>query len=143
MTFSVINGITDPANPPAGIKLIARVEDSLNYPGRFYSFFRQGNYLSICCHWIAKPKNGAEFLAITQFDAPLHILPWFVDKLNFFRKMPYEGGLPHGQIMTDKEPVANEELAICRLADAGNMRSEGGLLDTWHTLADKYQQNAL
>ena len=88
--------------------------------------------------------------------------------------MPYEGGLPHGQIMTDKELVANEELAICRLADAGNMRREGGyqinnfsredrdvsgtwqqesfsdsllfeggLLDAWHTLADKYQQNAL
>lgn len=169
-----VRAITDPDKPPADIKLIAKVEDSLNYPGRFYSFFQQGDYLSICFHWIAKPKNSAEFLAITQFDAPLQVLPWFADKLNFFRKMPHEGGLPHGKIMTDKEPVAKEQLAICRLINAGNQRGdggyqinnfsredrdvsgtfqqesfsdsllfEGGLLDTWRTLAEKYQQNAL
>lgn len=124
--FPSIKTIQDPSNLPADITLLATVEDKLNYPGRFYSFFRQGDYVSICCHWIAKPKKGADFLAITQFDAPLAMLPWFVDKLNFFRKMPYEGGLPHGQIMTDKESVAGEQLAICRLVNAGTPSGEGG-----------------
>ncbi|MBU2115278.1 MAG: hypothetical protein KKE94_16050 [Gammaproteobacteria bacterium] len=172
--FTSVKTITDPDNPPAGAKLIAKVEDSLNYPGRFYSFFQQGDYLSICLHWIAKPKNGAEFLAITQFDAPLQVLPWFVSKLEFFRKMPHEGGLPHGKILTDKETVANEQLAICRLINAGTQRGdggyqinnfsredrdvlgtiqqesfsdsllfEGGLMDSWRALAEKYEQNAL
>ncbi|MBV2130510.1 hypothetical protein [Arsukibacterium indicum] len=166
--------ITDPTDPPAGIKLIAKVEDHLNYPGRYYSFFKQDTYLSICRHRIIKPKDGPEFQITSQFDAPLEVLPWFIEKLNFFRKMPHEGGLPHGKIMTNEEPVAKEQLAICRLVDAGNQRGdggyqinnlsredrkvpstfqqisfsdsllfEGGLLDTWHTLADKYQQNAL
>lgn len=121
-----IKTILDPYNLPTDITLLATVEDRLNYPGRFYSFFRQGGYVSICCHWTAKPKNGADFLAITQFDAPLAILPWFIDKLNFFRKMPHEGGLPHGQIMTEKEAVASEQLAICRLANAGSPSGESG-----------------
>ena len=169
-----IKTIADPANPPAGVKLVAKVEDRLNYPGRYYSFFTQDKYLSICRHRIIKPKDGAEIQITSQFDAPLEVLPWFIEKLNFFRKMPHEDGLPHGKIITTEEPVAKEQLAICRLVDAGNQRGdggyqinnlsredrkvpstfqqisfsdsllfEGGLLDTWHTLADKYQQNAL
>lgn len=82
--------------------------------------------------------------------------------------MPHEGGLAHGKIMTNEDSVAKEQLAICRLVDAGNQRGdggyqinnfsredrdvsgtwqqesfsdsllfEGGLLDTWHALADK------
>lgn len=169
-----VKAITDPDNPPEGVKLIAKVEDSLNYPGRFYSFFKQDKYLSICRHRIIKPKDGAEFQITSQFDAPLAGLSWFISKLEFFRKMPYEGGLPHGKIMTDEEQVSAESLALCRLADAGNRRGdggyqinnlsredrkvprtfqqvsfsdsllfEGGLLDTWCDLAEKYQQNAL
>ncbi|HCV05072.1 MAG TPA: hypothetical protein DG048_20765 [Pseudoalteromonas sp.] len=166
--------IMDPSTPPAGIKLIAKVEDHLNYTGRYYSFFKQDRYLSICCHRIIKPKDGPEFQITSQFDAPLETLPWFIDTLNFFQKMPHEGGLPHGQIMTDKESVAGEQITICRLVNAGTPSGEGGyqinnfsredrdvlgtwqqesfadsllfdggLLDIWRTLAEKYRRNEL
>ena len=172
--FTSVKTITDPDNPPVGAKLIAKVEDSLNYPGRYYSFFKQDEYLSICRHRIIKPKDSAEFQITSQFDVPLAVLSWFVSKLEFFRKMPHEGGLPHGKILIDKEPVANEQLAICRLINAGTPRGdggyqinnfsredrdvsgtfqqesfsdsllfEGGLMDTWRALAEKYEQNAL
>lgn len=172
--LSNIQTIPDPTSPPAGIELIAQVEDLINYPGRYYSFFKQDKYLSICRHRMIKPKDGAEFQITSQFDAPLEILPWFIHKLNFFRLMPHEGGLPHGKIMTDEEPVANEKLALCRLANSGNgsgdagyqinnlsradrkapstsqeisfsdsLLFDGGLLETWSDLADKYQHNNL
>jgi hypothetical protein len=31
-----------------------------------------------------------------------------LSEMEFFRKMPYEGGLPHGKIMTDGEQVSTE-----------------------------------
>lgn len=118
--------IKDPNNLPQNVKFLATIEDTLNYPGRYYSFFQQDSYLSICFYWIVKPNDRPEFLTLEQFDAPLAVLPWFVDKFDFFLKMPHEGGLPHGKIMTDKEQVATESLAICRLMNAGNRRGDGG-----------------
>lgn len=129
--------ITDPTNPPAGIMLIAQVEDRLNYPGRYYSFFKQDKYLSICRHRVIKPKNGSELQITSQFDAPLEILPWFINKLYFFRQMPHEGGLPHGKIMTDEESVAKEQLALCRLANAGNQSGDAGYQISNFSRADR------
>lgn len=121
-----ITTIQDPTSLPSDIRALATIEDTLNYPGRYYSFFMQGAYLSICRHRFVELEDGTKKLIISQFDAPLAVLPWFVDKFDFFLKMPHEGGLPHGKIMTDKEQVATESLAICRLMNAGNRRGDGG-----------------
>ena len=40
--------------------------------------------------------------------------------------MPHKGGLPHGKIMTDEGAVAKEQLALCRLANAGNDSGDAG-----------------
>jgi hypothetical protein len=118
--------ITDPDNPPKGIRLLARIEDKLNYKGDFFSFYQQSNYLSIVNHWIVTPKNQPAYLATQQFDAPLAVLPWFVDKLDFFLKPSTQGGLPANKIATDKELVGGERLTLTRAMDAGNARREGG-----------------
>lgn len=118
--------ITNPDIPPTGIKLIARTNDKLNYPKRFYSFYKQDKHISIVCHWIVTPKNKAPYLTTDQFDAPLEILPWFVDKLDFFMKPSTQGGLPPNKIATDKEQVGGENLILGRLMNAGNARREGG-----------------
>jgi len=167
--------ITEPDSPPASIKLVARINDKLNYPKRFYSFYKQDNYISIVCHWIITPKDKAPFLTTDQFDAPLEILPWFIDKLDFFMKPSTQGGLPSNKIATDKEQVDGEYLILGRAMDAGNARREGGyiinnisrlehdlkgaiyqnitfsdsflfdggLLDLWKDLAQKYQNGTL
>jgi len=167
--------ITDPDNTPTGVILIARVNDALNYPKRFYSFYRQGEYLSIVHHWIISPRNKAPYLTTDQFDAPLAILPWFIDKLEFFMKPSSKGGLPANKIATDKEKVGGEYIILGRAVDAGNARREGGyilsnlnrdiylhkyssfqditfsdsflfeggLMDLWKDLADKYQNGTL
>ena len=76
--------IKDPEIPPKGIKYLTTIEDSLNYPGRYHSFYNQNGYLSIVLHWVISPKNQPPFLATRQFDAPLSVLPWFVNKFEFF-----------------------------------------------------------
>jgi|TARA_R110002050_G_scaffold56725_1_gene127572 hypothetical protein len=120
--------ITEPDSPAHGIKLIARINDSLNYPNRSYSFYKQDDFLSIVHHWIITPKNKAAYLATEQFDAPLEILPWFIDKLEFFMKSSTQGGLPANKIATDKEKVRGEYIILGRAMDAGNARREGGYI---------------
>ncbi|REL26618.1 hypothetical protein DXX93_08540 [Thalassotalea euphylliae] len=124
--FSPLITIENPDKTPENIKLVARLNDSLNYEDETYSFFTQENYLSIVHHWIATPKNKPSFLTTDQFDAPLEILPWFVDKLEFFRKPSSQGGLPPQKIATDKELVGGENIILGRLMNAGNARQEGG-----------------
>ena len=167
--------ITQPDAPAHGIKLIARINDLLNYPDRSYSFYRQDDFLSIVHHWIITPKNKAPYLATEQFDAPLAILPWFVDKFEFFIKPSTQGGLPANKIATDKEKVRGEYIILGRAMDAGNARREGGymldnidrkdhhkissnyqditfsdsflfeggLMDLWKDLAEKYKKGTL
>ncbi|WP_448565362.1 hypothetical protein [Thalassotalea ganghwensis] len=167
--------ITDPNCPPDGILKIAEINDKLNYPDEIYSFFQQGEHLSIVHHWIITPKNKAPYLTTDQFDAPLAILPWFVNKLEFFIKPSSQGGLPPNKIATDKDPIAGENLILGRLVDAGNARRDGGyditnlqrkdhapisnsyqtisfsdsflfqggLLELWKELANKYENGTL
>ena len=42
--------IKDPEIPPKGIKYLTTIEDSLNYSGRYHSFYNQNGYLSIVLH---------------------------------------------------------------------------------------------
>jgi len=167
--------IIDPDCPPIKIKKLAEINDSLNYDDEVYSFYRQDEFLSVVHHWIIKPNNKAPYLTTEQFDAPLAILPWFIDKLVFFRKSSVEGGLAPNRIATDKELVGGEHLILSRAMDAGNARREGGymieninrkihfvrissfqdlmfsdsflfeggMLDLWKDLADKYKAGAL
>ncbi|MBU2968394.1 hypothetical protein KO527_03365 [Pseudoalteromonas sp. C2R02] len=118
--------ITNPDSPPQGVKQLARINDSLNYPKRFYSFYRQGDYLSVVHHWIITPKGKPPYLTTEQFDAPLALLSWFVQKLEFFIKPSFQGGLPANKIATDKERVNGEYIILGRAMDAGNNRREGG-----------------
>ena len=164
--------IKDPEIPPKGIKYLTTIEDSLNYPGRYHSFYNQNGYLSIVLHWIISPKNQPPFLATRQFDAPLSVLPWFVNKFEFFTKMPHEGGLPRGKISTD-DLVENEKIGLTRLMGRLNARGDqgyslsnysrkdhestnyqilnisdsyffqGGFFDTWKELAKKYENGTL
>ncbi|MDC9501596.1 MULTISPECIES: hypothetical protein [unclassified Pseudoalteromonas] len=164
--------IKAPEIPPKGIKHLTTIEDSLNYPGRYHSFYNQNGYLSIVLHWIISPKNQPPFLATRQFDAPLSILPWFVNKFEFFTKMPHEGGLPHGKISTD-DLVEGEDIGLTRLMGRLNKRGDqgyelsnysrkdfdgsgyqsltvsdsyffqGGFFDTWKELAKKYENGTL
>jgi len=161
--------------PPIKIKKLAEINDSLNYDDEVYSFYRQDEFLSVVHHWIIKPNNKAPYLTTEQFDAPLAILPWFIDKLVFFRKSSVEGGLAPNRIATDKELVGGEHLILSRAMDAGNARREGGymieninrkihfvrissfqdlmfsdsflfeggMLELWKDLADKYKAGAL
>lgn len=170
-----LSEITEPDNPDHGIQLIARINDVLNYPNRSYSFYKQGNFLSIVYHWIITPKNKASYLATEQFDAPLEILPWFINKLEFFMKPSTQNGLPANKIATDKEKVNGEYIILGRAMDAGNARREGGyildnldrkdhhkistnpqditfsdsflfeggLMDLWKDLTEKYQKGTL
>jgi hypothetical protein len=118
--------ITDPDNPPQGVRFLTKTNDQLNYDDEFLSFFQQNDHLSIIRHWIVTPKNKLAYLAVRQFDAPLAVLPWFVDKLDFFMKPSTQGGLPANKIATDKEQVDGEQLILGRLMDVGNARREGG-----------------
>ncbi|MDN3380436.1 MULTISPECIES: hypothetical protein [unclassified Pseudoalteromonas] len=170
--FPPLVEIKDPAIPPKDIRLLVKVEDKLNYPGDFESFFIQSNYLSIVSHRIVKRKNEPDFLSTWQFDAPLSILPWFVNKFEFFTKMPHEGGLAHGKISTDNL-VENEKIGLTRLMGRLNARGDqgysltnysrknykttnyqilsisdsyffqGGFFDTWKELAKKYEDGTL
>jgi len=167
--------ISDPDLPPANIKKLAEINDALNYPKRFFSFYKQDEFLSVVHHWIIKPNNKAPYLTTSQFDAPLEILPWFVDKLDFFMKSSVEGGLPANRIATDKELVGGDYFILGRAMSAGNERREGGyyidniervgygldsdmrqslllsdsflfeggMLDLWKDLADKYKAGTL
>ncbi|SFD77433.1 hypothetical protein [Pseudoalteromonas denitrificans] len=165
--------ITDPDNPPQSIRLLARTNDKLNYDDEFLSFYQQGNFLSIVDHGIVTPKYKPAYLSTRQFDAPLAVLPWLVNKLDFFIKPSSQGGLPPNKIATDKEQVSGEYLILTRAMDAGNARREGGysiynlvrqnysnsnhqgvtfsdsylfqggLLDLWKDLATKYQNGTL
>jgi len=173
--LSPLREITEPNNPPSGIIKLAEINDTLNYPKRWCSFYRQGNYLSVVKHSMITPNDKAPFLSTKQFDAPLAILPWFVDKLVFFRKSSVEGGLAPNRIATDKELVGGEHLILSRAMDAGNARREGGymieninrkihfvrissfqdlmfsdsflfeggMLELWKDLADKYKAGTL
>ncbi|MDI4670736.1 hypothetical protein MKZ42_18610 [Pseudoalteromonas shioyasakiensis] len=164
--------IKDPEVPPKDIRLLVRIEDELNYPGDFESFFIQSNHLSIVSHRIVKRKNKPNFLSTRQFDAPLSILPWFVNKFEFFTKMPHEGGLPHGKISTD-DLVEGEDIGLTRLMGRLNARGDqgyslynyprkdfdgsgyqsliisdsylfqGGFFETWKELANKYENGTL
>ncbi|QUM85208.1 hypothetical protein [Moritella sp. 28] len=69
-----------------------------------------------------KFKNKPEYLSLYQFDAPLEILPWFVDKFDFFLKPASQGGLPAGKIATEKELVGGEYILLISAMDAGNAR---------------------
>ena len=167
--------IKAPNLPPSGIKHLITTNDQLNYPDRFFSFFQQGEYLSIVHHWIITPKDKAPYLTTDQFDAPLEILPWFVNKLDFFMKPSSQGGLPANKIATDKEAINGENLILGRAMDAGNARREGGyilsnlsrkdylaissnyqnitfsdsflfqggLMELWKDLAEKYENDTL
>jgi len=112
--------ITDPDNPPQGVRFLTRIIDSSILPisKRYSSFFQQGEHLSIVLHSIN--------LSPRQFDAPLAVLPWFVDKLDFFMKPSTQGGLPPNKIATDKEQVNGEYLILGRCMDAGVPSGEGG-----------------
>lgn len=164
--------IKDHEIPPKGIKYLTTIEDSLNYPGRYHSFYNQNGYLSIVLHWIISPKNQPPFIATRQFDAPLSVLPWFVNKFEFFTKMPHEDGFPHGKISTD-DLVENEKIGLTRLMGRLNARGDqgyslsnysrkdhestnyqilnisdsyffqGGFFDTWKELAKKYENGTL
>ena len=164
--------IKDPETLPKGIEYLTTIEDSLNYPGRYHSFYNQNGYLSIVLHWVISPKNQPPFLATRQFDAPLSVLPWFVNKFEFFTKMPHEGGLPRGKISTD-DLVENEKIGLTRLMGRLNARGDqgyelsnysrkdhestnyqilnisdsyffqGGFFDTWKELAKKYEDSTL
>ncbi|HCV01535.1 hypothetical protein L1264_12610 [Pseudoalteromonas sp. APAL1] len=170
--FPSLKEIKDPENPPKGIKHLITIEDSLNYPGRYHSFYNQNGYLSVILHWIISPKGQAPFLTTRQFDAPLSILPWFVKKYEFFTKMPNAGGLPHGTISTD-DLVEGEDIGITRLIGRLNERGDqgyslsnysrkdhettnyqilnisdsyffqGGFFETWKELAKKYENGTL
>jgi hypothetical protein len=120
--------ITDPYNPPQGVRFLTRLIDSSILPidKQYNSFFQQGDHLSIVFHWTVTPKNQSAYLATQQFDAPLAVLPWFVDKLDFFMKPSTQGGLPASKIATDKELVGGESLILGRLMDAGVPSGEGG-----------------
>ena len=172
--FAPLPTIEDPNNLPQGCEFITSINDELNYPDRTQAFYRQGNYLTVAHYWIAKPRVGEPFLTIDQFDAPLAILPWFVNQLEFFRKPSFEGGLPANKIATDKEKVGGEYIFLSRAMDAGNARRdggyslhflnreshditqdyqyvtfsdsflfEGGLLDVWKDLAQRYELGLL
>lgn len=120
--------ITDPNTPPIGSVLLVELNDKLNYPDSMYAFFKQGKYLSIVDYSIITPKNEPSYLSTTQFDAPLEILPWFVNKLDFFMKPSTQGGLPPSKMATDKELVGGEQIFINRAVDAGNARRDGGYM---------------
>lgn len=167
--------IKDLDNLPQGVEYLVTTEDILNYPGRFCSFYKQDNFLTILEHRKVKFKDEPEYLALDQFDAPLEILPWFVDKFDFFFKPASQGGLPAGKIATDKELVGGEYILLISTMYAGNARREGGysiqnlsgykynrsrpgkqsilisgsymfqggFLDTWKMLAEKYENGTL
>lgn len=118
--------IKDLDNLPQGVEYLVTIEDKLNYPGRYCSFYKQGDFLTIIEHELVKFKDEPETLYLDQFDAPLDILPWFFDKFNFFLKTASEGGLHAGKIATDKELVGGEYILLIRAMDAGNARREGG-----------------
>lgn len=120
--------ITDPNTPPLGSVLLVELNDLLNYPDRKFSFFKQDLHLSIVKHWIITPVNEPSYLATTQFDAPLEILPWFVNKLDFFMKPSTQGGLPPSKMATDKELVGGEQIFLNRTMYAGNARRDGGYM---------------
>lgn len=170
--FPPLKEITDPNNPSEGVKHLITIADSLNYPNDFESFFTQGNYLSIVSHRNIKRKEKSDFKSTWQFDAPLSILPWFVNKFEFFTKMPHEGGLPHGKISTD-DLVEGEDIGLTRLMGRLNARGDqgyslsnfsrrnykttnyqilnisdsyffqGGFFETWKELAKKYENGTL
>jgi len=167
--------IMDPNNLPSGIIKLGEINDALNYEDEIYAFYRQGDFLSVVDHSVVKPHHKPPYLSIRQFDAPLAILPWFFDKLVFFRKSSVEGGLAPNRIATDKELIGGEHLILSRAMDAGNARREGGymieninrkahsirssnfqdllfsdsflfeggMLDLWKDLADKYKAGTL
>jgi len=167
--------IKDLDNLPQGVEYLVTTEDKLNYPGRYCSFYKQGDFLTIIKHKILKFKDEPGFISLYQFDAPLEILPWFVDKFDFFLKPASQGGLPAGKIATDKELVGGEYVLLISTMFAGNARREGGysienlsgykynrsrhgkqsilisrsymfqggFLDTWKTLANKYENGTL
>jgi len=118
--------IKDLDNLPQGVEHLVTTEDKLNYPGRYCSFYKQGRFLTIVEHSKVKFIGEPEYTDLEQFDAPLEVLPWFVDKFDFFLKLPSEGGLPAGKIATDKELVGGEFVLLIRAMDAGNARREGG-----------------
>ena len=118
--------IKDLDNLPQGVEFLVTTEDKLNYPGRYCSFYKQGRFLTIVKHSKVKFIGEPEYTALDQIDAPLEVLPWFVDKFDFFLKLPSEGGLPAGKIATDKELVGGEFLLLIRAMTAGNARREGG-----------------
>jgi hypothetical protein len=133
--------ISDPDHPPRLIRQIGRIEDSLNYPGRFFSFYVQGNYLSIVLHWIISPKDKQPFLATEQLDAPLEILTWFVNKFTFFQKNESDGGMRIGQIVTDTDLIQGEDITLSRAMDAGNARREGGYIIDNFSRSDDFSIN--
>jgi len=95
-------------NLPGGVEYLVTTDDTLNYPGRFCLFYKQNDFLTIVEHRKVKFKNKPEYLSLYQFDAPLEILPWFVDKFDFFLKPASQGRLPAGKIATEKELVGGE-----------------------------------
>jgi hypothetical protein len=170
--FPPLKEIVDPNNPPEGVKYLIMTEDLLNYPGRFKYFFIQESHLSIVSYRVVKRSCEPDFISTWQFDAPLSILPWFVNKFEFFTKMPHEGGLPHGKISTD-DLVEGEDIGLTRLMGRLNARGDqgyslynysrkdfdgsgyqsliisdsylfqGGFFETWKELAKKYENGTL
>ncbi|MCJ8351198.1 hypothetical protein [Moritella sp.] len=140
--------IKDLINFPQGVEYLVTTEDTLNYPGRFCSFYRQNYFLTIVEHRKVKFKDKPEYLSLYQFDAPIEILPWFVDKFDFFLKPASQGGLPSGNIATDKELVGGYKYNRSRhgkqsILISGSYMFQGGFLDTWKTLANKYENGTL
>jgi len=130
--------IVNPDSPPTGVRQVARIEDSLNYPDHFLSFYIQGTHLSIVHHRVAYPKDRPPFLCTHQLDAPLEILPWFINKFAFFQKNESEGGMRVGQIMTDTDLIQGEDVTLSRAMDAGNARREGGYIIDNFSRADDF-----
>ncbi|WP_199611401.1 hypothetical protein [Flocculibacter collagenilyticus] len=120
--------ITDPVNPPSGVRELTVIEDKLNFPERFDAFYVQGDHLSVIRYWVYAPNIDQESLAVLQFDAPLKILPWFIETFEFFIESPSEGGFAAGKIVSPKATIAGEQLTIGRLMHAGNERHEGGYI---------------
>jgi hypothetical protein len=120
--------ITEPDKPPQGCRLLIRIEDTLNYPERYPSFYQKGNFLTILRHWLITPKNKPVRLGLIQLDVPLDFLPWFIKKFEFFITPSTQGGMPAGKMSTDEDIVSGEDIRIISAMDGGNVRKEGGYM---------------
>ncbi|KDM91271.1 hypothetical protein [Photobacterium galatheae] len=102
---------------PLGANVIAEIQDENNY-GYNYMFLLFKNELIVLIHREVI-YSGQSYYSITQVEFPLEVLPWFVDKLEFFMLPSSQGGLRSGKIETDADNVGGEYLTIMRLMRAG------------------------